>query len=140
MRLSLRSQMRSSCPTRGVAAATRWGQPDKTPSPCPPPIPDRVPMTVERRLDPEAARQLQPLWDYLAISARPISGDAIFVFGSRDFAVPDRAAELYHAGHAPRVLVTGSYGRLTRDVFPKTGGARLQGSFGRGGGPAGRPS
>lgn len=77
-------------------------------------------MTVERQLDPETARQLQPLWDYLAISARPVSADAIFVFGSRDFAVPDRAAELYHAGHAPRVLVTGSYGRLTRDVFPKT--------------------
>jgi len=76
-------------------------------------------MTVERRLDPETSRQLQPLWDYLAISAQPISADAIFVFGSLDFAVPDRAAELYHAGHAPRVLVTGSYGRLTRDVFPK---------------------
>ena len=76
-------------------------------------------MTVERRLDPETARRLRPLWDYLAISARPISADAIFVFGSRDFAVPDRAAELYHAGHAPRVLVTGSYGRMTRNVFPK---------------------
>ena len=59
------------------------------------------------------------MWDYLAISERPVSADAIFVFGSRDFAVPDRAAELYHAGYAPRVLVTGSYGRLTRDVFPK---------------------
>lgn len=79
----------------------------------------RVPMTVEYRLEPEAAQQLKPLWDYLAISERPVSADAIFVFGSRDFAVPDRAAELYHAGYAPRVLVTGSYGRLTRDVFPK---------------------
>lgn len=70
-------------------------------------------------LDPCIAEQLKPLYDYLAISAHPVSADAIFVFGSQDFTVPDRAADLYHSGYAPRVLVTGSYGRLTSNVFSR---------------------
>ena len=72
------------------------------------------------RLDPTTIRRLQPLWDYLAISEPPVPADAIFVFGSKDFAVPARAAELYRDGYAAHVLVTGSYGRMTRDVFPKS--------------------
>lgn len=62
---------------------------------------------------------LRPLWEYLAVSEPPRAADVVFVFGSADLAVPDRAARLYRAGHAPRVLVSGSYGRLTRDVFDK---------------------
>lgn len=65
------------------------------------------------------ARLLQPVWDYLAVSAEPRRADVVFVFGSADFAVPDTAARLFHEGHAPRVLVSGSFGRLTRDVFDK---------------------
>ena len=64
-------------------------------------------------------RLLQPLWDYLAVSAAPRPADVVFVFGSADLAVPDRAARLYHAGYASRVLVSGSFGRRTRNVFPK---------------------
>lgn len=67
----------------------------------------------------DLGRLLQPLWDYLALTDTPQTADVIFVFGSRDLAVAGRAAELYHEGHAPRVLATGSYGRMTRDVFPK---------------------
>lgn len=68
---------------------------------------------------PPLERLVQPLWDYLAVSASPRAVDAIFVFGCADHAVPARAAELYHQGHAPVTLVSGSYGRLTRGVFPK---------------------
>ena len=64
-------------------------------------------------------RVLQPLWDYLAVSVAPCPADVIFVFGSADLAVPDRAARLYDAGHASHVLVSGSFGRLTRNVFDK---------------------
>ena len=64
-------------------------------------------------------RLLQPLWEYLAVSEAPQPAEVVFVFGSADMAVPDRAARLYHAGHAPRVLVSGSFGRLTRNVFDK---------------------
>lgn len=62
---------------------------------------------------------LQPLWDYLAVSVEPRAADVVFVFGSADLAVPDRAARLYRAGYAARVLVSGSFGRRTRNVFDK---------------------
>ena len=71
-------------------------------------------------LDPEVRQLLEPLWDYWAVSEPPRATDVIFVFGSRDLALPARAAEFYHEGHARHVLVTGSYGRMTRDVFPKS--------------------
>ena len=64
-------------------------------------------------------RIVGPLWEYLALADRPSRADAIFVFGSQALAVPARAAELYRAGHAPVVLVSGHYGRMTRDVFDK---------------------
>ncbi len=63
--------------------------------------------------------QLQPLWDYLALSDAPRPADVIFVFGSADRAVPARAAALYAAGYAPRILVSGSFGRLTRGHFDR---------------------
>ena len=62
---------------------------------------------------------LRPLWEYLALSDAPRTADVIFVFGSADRAVPARAARLYLAGHAPRVLVSGSFGRLTRERFER---------------------
>lgn len=67
--------------------------------------------------DAEARKLIHPLWDFLAVSDLPVSADVIFVFGCRDLAVPERAAELYHAGHAGTVLVTGREGKLTRGVF-----------------------
>ncbi len=63
------------------------------------------------------ARLVAPVWDYLAVAERPARADVIFVFGSQALAVPDHAARLYEAGHAPFVLVSGRYGRMTRDVF-----------------------
>lgn len=60
---------------------------------------------------------LRPLWDYLAVSAPPRPADVVFVFGSADLAAPDHAARLYHTAQAPRILVSGSYGRLTRNAF-----------------------
>lgn len=73
------------------------------------------------RADSDAGleRLLQPLWDYLAVAADPQPADVIFVFGSADRAVPARAARLYHEGLAPRVLASGSCGRLTRERFDR---------------------
>ena len=62
-------------------------------------------------------RVVGPLWDYLAVVDAPARADVIFVFGSQALSVPARAAELYRAGHAPVVLASGRYGRMTRDVF-----------------------
>lgn len=64
------------------------------------------------------AHRAGPLWKFLAVAHPPAPADVIFVFGSQAFAVPARAAELYRTGYAPVVLVTGHYGRMTRDRFP----------------------
>ena len=60
---------------------------------------------------------MQVLWDYLLVAQPPAPADVIFVFGSQDLSMPDRAAALYRAGYAPAALVTGGFGRMTRGVF-----------------------
>ena len=71
-------------------------------------------------LEAEAyARLLQPIWSYLCRSEAPAPSDVIFVFGSRGLEVPRRAAQLYAAGWAPRILVSGRAGPMTEHVFDK---------------------
>ena len=96
-------------------AMVRWGVALR-------PAPETVP-----RPTGDAARRTRPalrseaamrvLWDYLLVAQPPVPADVVFVFGSQDLSMPDRAAELYHAGHAPAVLATGGFGRMTRGVF-----------------------
>ena len=62
---------------------------------------------------------LAPLWDFLARTHDPVCSDVIFVFGGHDLGVARRAGELYVAGLAPRVLVTGRLGPMTEGVFDK---------------------
>lgn len=76
------------------------------------------PAAAGASLPPDSFVQLAaPVWDYLAVAEPPARADVIFVFGSQALAVPARAAGLYRAGHAPVVLVSGRYGRMTREVF-----------------------
>ena len=71
-------------------------------------------------LDAEAyERLLKPVWNFLCLTHAPAPSDVIFVFGSRDLEVPRRAAQLYAAGWAPRVLVSGRAGPRTEHVFDK---------------------
>ena len=62
---------------------------------------------------------LTPIWEYLAVDEVPTRADAIFVFGGVDLHVPQHAANLYLDGYAPHVLVTGSAGRYTTEMFAK---------------------
>ena len=62
---------------------------------------------------------VEPIWDFLVSSQVPAPSDVIFVFGSRDLAVPRRAAELFSDGLAPCLLVTGGFGPMTEGGFPK---------------------
>lgn len=73
----------------------------------------------ERRPPDGFHRQVGPLWDFLAVADPPVRSDVIFVFGSQALAVPARAADLFRAGHAPVVLVSGRFGRMTRAVFDR---------------------
>ena len=71
-------------------------------------------------LDTEAyTRLLEPIWSYLCLTHAPARSDVIFVFGSRGMEVPRRAAQLYAAGWAPLVLVSGRAGPMTEHVFDR---------------------
>jgi hypothetical protein len=72
---------------------------------------------IEELDDGSFEQVLQPIWQYLAVENDPVPSDVIFVFGGLDLAVPARAADLYLGGFAPHVLVTGSAGPYSRDVF-----------------------
>ncbi len=63
---------------------------------------------------------LQILWDYLQLHQEPQKADVIVGFGCYDDSVPRRAAELYHAGFAPKLLFTGGLGRNTQGLFSRS--------------------
>lgn len=50
---------------------------------------------------------LREVTEFLFVEDQPESADLILVFGSHTPSRAQRAAELYHAGFAPRILVTG---------------------------------
>ena len=93
----------------------RWGVASRFPSETVPRSPGKAIGRTAPARRSEAAMRV--LWDYLLVAQPPQPADVIFVFGSQDLAVPDRAAELYRAGYAPAVLATGGFGRMTRGVF-----------------------
>lgn len=60
---------------------------------------------------------LQVIWDYLGMHQQPQKADCIVGFGNFNDNIARRAAELYHAGFAPKVLFTGGLGRNTEGLF-----------------------
>lgn len=61
----------------------------------------------------------QVLWDYHQMHMTVAVADIIFVLGSNDIRVADRAAELFRAGYADRIVVSGNVGKLTLGLFGK---------------------
>lgn len=57
------------------------------------------------------------LWDYHLLHHHLVPADLIFVLGSHDLRVADRAAELYHQQFAPLVVMSGGLGNLTKDLW-----------------------
>lgn len=69
-------------------------------------------------MDTNAA--IRTLWDYLRLGVEPVPADIIFVLGNNDFRCAERAAELWRAGYAPWVVISGATGRSTAGVFQKS--------------------
>lgn len=66
----------------------------------------------------KALAPLQVIWDYLGMHQTPSRADCIVGFGNFNDNIARRAAELYLAGLAPKVLFTGGLGRNTTGLFP----------------------
>lgn len=63
---------------------------------------------------------LKIIWDYMHMNMEPEKADCIVGFGNYNDDIALRAAELYKAGYAPKILFTGGLGRNTRDIWTQT--------------------
>lgn len=75
--------------------------------------------------DTRVLEPLQVIWDYLGLHTEPTPADCIVGFGNFNVNIARRAAELYHAGFAPKVLFTGGLGRNTLGMLPEPEAVRF---------------
>lgn len=57
------------------------------------------------------------IWDYHLLGHDLVCADIIWALGSHDLRVAERAAELWHDGLAPWVVMSGGLGNFTEGVF-----------------------
>ena len=70
-------------------------------------------------------KPLQVIWDYLCLNEPLQKADCIVGFGNFNTDIARRAAELYHAGYAPKILFTGGLGRNTDGLLPEPEAVRF---------------
>lgn len=68
-------------------------------------------------MEPRAYDSLKVIWDYMHLNMEPGPADCIVGFGNYNVNIALRAAELYRAGYAPKVLFTGGLGRNTAGMW-----------------------
>lgn len=68
-------------------------------------------------MEPGAYDSLKVIWDYMHLDMEPGPADCIVGFGNYNVNIALRAAELYRAGYAPKVLFTGGLGRNTAGMW-----------------------
>ena len=73
----------------------------------------------------EFLEPLQVIWDYLRLGQPLVKADCIVGFGNFNTDIARRAAELYLAGWAPKVLFTGGLGRNTEGLLPEPEAVRF---------------
>ncbi len=59
------------------------------------------------------------IWGYHLMHQTVRKADGIFVLGSNDARVVDRAVELFNQGYATFIVFSGNVGALTKNLFPK---------------------
>src|SRR5689334_6336125 len=60
------------------------------------------------------------LWDYHHMDHALEKADCIFVLGSHDLRVAERAAQLYLEGWAPMIIFSGGLGNFTKGMWTET--------------------
>lgn len=63
---------------------------------------------------------VKTIWNYHQLFHTLVPCDIIFVLGSHDLRVADRAAELYKQNLAPIIVLSGGLGKFTEGLFPKS--------------------
>lgn len=60
------------------------------------------------------------LWDYHKLNEKVEKCDIILGFGSHDLHVAERCADLFLNNYGDRIIFTGGYGRITKDLWNMT--------------------
>lgn len=68
---------------------------------------------------PQILNDAHTIWDYHLMHEKLRPADMIWALGSHDLRVADRAAELWHEGLAPIIVMSGGLGNFTEGVFHK---------------------
>lgn len=76
-------------------------------------------------MDSTVYRHVKTIWDYMKLDQAVTQADCIVGFGCYNEEIALRAAELYHAGLAPRILFTGGLGRNTREMWTQSEAERF---------------
>lgn len=76
-------------------------------------------------MEPGAYDSLKVIWDYMHLNMEPGPADCIVGFGNYNVNIALRAAELYRAGYAPKVLFTGGLGRNTAGMWTESEAERF---------------
>lgn len=76
-------------------------------------------------IDPVIYQYSKVLWDYMRLNMPLRKADCIVGFGCYNEDIALRAAELYHAGYAPKVLFTGGLGRNTKEMWTESEAERF---------------
>ena len=67
----------------------------------------------------EIEKYAKIIWDYHNMNHELKKADCIFVLGSYDTRVAERAADLYLEGYAPYIIFSGGFGRFTNGKFER---------------------
>jgi uncharacterized SAM-binding protein YcdF (DUF218 family) len=76
-------------------------------------------------ISPEILQLAKTVWNYHHMNTALQKSDCIFVLGSHDPRVAERAAEVYLQGWAPLLIFSGGLGRLTKDLWTETEAERF---------------
>lgn len=68
----------------------------------------------------EIRRYAQLLWDYHQMHHNIEKSDCILALGSHDLRVAERAADLWHEGYAPLLVMSGGLGNLTKNMWTRS--------------------
>jgi len=76
-------------------------------------------------MDSAVYQHVKTIWDYMKLDQPLQKADCIVGFGCYNEEIALRAAELYHAGYAPKVLFTGGLGRNTKEMWTRSEAERF---------------
>lgn len=68
-------------------------------------------------IDYDDLKYIQTLWDYMRLNQTLEKADCIIVLGCSDIKVADVAIDIYNKGFANKIIFSGGYGKITKNIW-----------------------